>query len=71
MQTIEVIAQGSTVLIGDGIEGKITAVTLRDKNIVYEVTWWDGRIRRVEWLQSQEVREKDRCQKTKIGFNER
>jgi predicted transcriptional regulator len=71
METVEVLAQGSAVIIGENIEATITAVTLRDQNIFYEVVWWDGRIRRCEWLQRKELKVTGKGKTIKIGFNDR
>jgi hypothetical protein len=52
------------------IIGKINAIMLRGLNncAAYEVVWWDGNNRKLEWLSDHEIEATDSSKKTKIGF---
>lgn len=65
---IEAIPVGALVTIGDGIIGSVTAICVRNNNLVsYEVCWWNGRTRECKWLEAFEV-QPDTTNKTRIGF---
>lgn len=63
-----VISCGSDVRIGDDIPAKVSAISIRDKRVLYEVTWWDGRTRKVEWLEEFEVKQTCDTPRSAIGF---
>lgn len=65
---VSVIPCGQDVRIGDDIPAKVSAVSIRDKRILYEVTWWDGRTRKVEWLEEFEVKQTCATPRSAIGF---
>ena len=51
-----VLAIGSAVIIGDNIPGIIVSIMIKGNNrVLYEVAWWNGRERKLEWLESSEV----------------
>lgn len=54
-QTIEVIAPGSTVLVGGDIEAVVLALSLGRDGLQYKVAWWDGRTRTEQWVDQLEV----------------
>lgn len=55
-ESIEVIAVGSSVLLGDVIEARVTAVTIREGRILYECVWWDDSERHEEVVEAWEIR---------------
>jgi hypothetical protein len=60
MASIEVYRVGQDVKIGVG-EKLITAKVLQiaihaNESVQYQVVWWDGRTRKVEWLEAIEAR---------------
>lgn len=60
----EVYELGSQCMIDGEIPAIITGVNIRPAEsgsvrIMYEVTWWDERSRKVEWLEPFEVRPQD------------
>lgn len=64
MNPIEVYELGIDVLIDGDIPATLTAINIRPAQsgsvrIMYEVTWWDERSRKSEWLEPFEVRPKD------------
>lgn len=62
MSTIQVYELGSECLIDGEIPARITAVSLRPAlnsvRVSYEVTWWDERSRKCEWVEPGEVKPK-------------
>jgi hypothetical protein len=52
---IEAFAVGSTVTIGDDINGLVTGILLDGDGLQYKVAWWSGRERKCEWLTNDEV----------------
>jgi hypothetical protein len=72
---IEAIPVGSVVSIVHGpkselIEGVVKAVCVRDGNqVTYEVVWWNGRARQVEWLMAGEVVWTPTDKPLRIGFD--
>jgi hypothetical protein len=58
---VDVIEIGSPVFVGpdDAVVGEILAVRIsapRGSAIEYQVVWWNGRTRTVEWVAADEVR---------------
>ena len=57
-ESMVVFQPGGSVLVGPGSE-KITAeilsVAIYNRGTQYQCAWWDGRSRRVEWLEDFEV----------------
>ena len=52
---IEIYPPGTKAYILD-VEVLIIAVCIRaGENVSYQVTWWDGLVRKEEWVQSCEV----------------
>lgn len=56
--TIEVIEIGSEITIDNDIPAIVTAVEIRGSEhlLTYQVTWWDERTRKSEWVTPQEVK---------------
>ena len=58
--TLALFAPGTLVCLGPepGTPGVVLAVTVRGtaRAVSYDVAWWDGDVRRNEWLQDHEVR---------------
>lgn len=68
-----VIKPGTRVRLSvgkDAVVGTVTAVCLRDKSITYEIVWWDGRIRKCEWVSEGEAIPIEGSSETKLGFRE-
>ena len=73
---IDVIEIGSPVFVGpdDAVVGEILAIRLsgpRAALVEYEVVWWNGRARTVEWVAAGEVRPQLPEESTQIGFRGR
>lgn len=71
--TLTLLSPGTPVLLGptlDPIDGTILAALLRvNEYVQYEVAYWDGKTRKVEWIASHEVRPRaGGASITKIGF---
>ena len=64
---MEVFRVGSAVFIGKDIPAMITAVCIRDSGVTYETVWWDGRTRKQEWLQADEISD-EKVPSMQIGF---
>ena len=58
--TIEVFQLGAQCMIDGEIPATITAVSLRPAEnsvrVSYEVTWWDERTRKSEWVEPYEIK---------------
>lgn len=65
---IKVINIGNVVYIGKDIEAIITDILLSQTGIQYKCSWWDGRIRKHEWLEEFEVTQMKENKTIKIGF---
>lgn len=39
-ETLEIYAEGTEVLLGNGLNGKITAAVIRGQQVQYEIHWW-------------------------------
>lgn len=59
---IEVFELNSEVLIDGEIPAFITAISIRPAGegvrVSYEVTWWDERTRKCEWVEPYEIKPK-------------
>lgn len=69
-----VLAIGSTVEFGpkaDPIEGTILQVGIKATGVIYEVSWWNCKEHKSEWLQACEVRHTDGTRWQPIGFGRR
>ena len=66
LMSITVYSVGTLVLVGDDIEGVITAVMVRGE-VSYEVSWWNGRERQQQLFQDCEMKVVS-DKKTTIGF---
>lgn len=55
---IEVYEIGSQVVIDGEIPAIVTAISVRgiEHRLQYEVTWWDERTRKSEWVEPFEIR---------------
>lgn len=58
MLAMEVIEIGSDVTIDNDIPAIVTALEVRGAEhlLTYQVTWWDERTRKVEWVTPREVK---------------
>lgn len=55
--------------LSGNIPGFVNAVAVYGNGrITYLVSWWDGKTRKSEWLESHEVREHKSSVKMSIGF---
>ena len=69
MDSIEVVAIGSEVSVGEGLKAEVTAICLRgDNRPSYECVWWDGPVRYEKWLQPSEVTFDADIARKKVGF---
>lgn len=60
---------GTRVRIAEGITGLITAISIRcQRDVTYEVSWWNGRDQRVEWFAPWQIDEIEATEPLKIGF---
>jgi len=59
--TLEVFEIGSHVVIDGEIPAIVTAINVRgtEHRLQYEVTWWDERTRKSEWVEPFEIKPKD------------
>ena len=55
---IEVYEIGSQVTIDGDIPATVTAINIRgmEHRLQYEVTWWDERTRKTEWVDPFEIK---------------
>lgn len=55
--TMEVMEIGSKVLLDGEIPATITSINIRglEHRLTYEVTWWDERQRKSEWVDPFEI----------------
>lgn len=67
-KAIEVFAIGCEVKVGD-FKGIISGITIRDCYLKYEVVYWDGSNRHVEWFEKFEVKKTETTTTTVIGFH--
>ncbi len=68
-KAIEVFAIGCEVKVGD-FKGTISGITIRDNvYLKYEIVYWDGPNRRVDWFEQFEVKKTDVTTTTVIGFH--
>lgn len=67
-ETIEVFPIGARVTIDpEGeITAEITAILILSNGIQYQVVWWDGRLRKCEYLNEAEIQ--GTTPKQQIGF---
>ena len=67
---IEVIPPGAIVLVGKEIAGRVVQVCIqKNKSVQYQVSWFDGNDRKLQWLEDFEVMPFKEEDKMKIGFN--
>lgn len=55
-ESVNVIAVGSSVLLGDVVSARVTAIFIREGRVTYECVWWDERERQEEVVEQWEVR---------------
>lgn len=67
---IEVLQPGTEVVIGNDIPGMVSGVMIEfGSQVSYRVVYWDGRVRKSEWLGPGEVYAKAvKPPKLAIGF---
>lgn len=72
---IEVYLIGSEVKVAseeNAIKAKIIAIGIRSNDRVsYEISWWDGRSRKTDWIEACEIVGVDNANKMKIGFRDK
>jgi len=69
MNNIHIIPPNTTVKILDDIDGIINEVLIKPNQLVsYNVSWWDGRTRKSEWLYEHELHYDVPPERTIIGF---
>jgi hypothetical protein len=58
---ITVLEVGSKVILDGDIPATVTALNIRgiEHRLTYEVTWWDERTRKSEWVDPFEIESKD------------
>lgn len=58
---MEVLEIGSKVLLDGDIPATITSINIRgmEHRLTYEVTWWDERQRKSEWVDPFEIRQQE------------
>jgi hypothetical protein len=67
VDSIEVLAIGTQVIIDGEIPATIRAVTIySDTWIKYLCVWWDERTRREEWLLADEIKPQDASRTARI-----
>lgn len=68
-----ILEQGTKVSIclndGDAIPAQITGCAIYGKRVQYQVAWWDGRVRRCEWLDETEISPEEGFESLAIGFH--
>jgi hypothetical protein len=68
---VEIYELNSHVLVGGEIPAVITAVSIRPAEnsvrVSYEVTWWDERARKCDWVEPSEIKPQKR-QKNHVEF---
>lgn len=68
---IEVFELNSEVLIDGEIPAVITAISIRPAGqgvrVSYEVTWWDERTRKCEWVEPYEIKPKE-AKRSSLSF---
>lgn len=67
-KVIDVLPYGCEVVIGDHVEGRVTAVLIRGDYVQYEVRWWSGRDHNSGWLDASEVKPKMDGKQMSVGF---
>jgi hypothetical protein len=68
-KTVEVFAIGCEVKVGS-TTGVISGIILRDNSYLkYEIVYWDGPNRKVDWFDQFEVKKVDTTTTTVIGFH--
>lgn len=71
-QPVDILPLGTKVQFGDSeqkiYKGKISAVTIRDNYIMYEITFWKDCESKTLWLQADEFDVSNKIKKTTIGF---
>lgn len=69
MTPILVIPVGTPIKIGDDIDAIVAAVMIGDgSHVRYQVTWWDGKTRREEWVAGRECAIAPGRRVSTIGF---
>lgn len=58
MDTIQVIALGSDVLVGGDIPAKVIAVTIGEGYIAYKCSWWSDSQHYVDWISEIDISER-------------
>lgn len=65
---LEILDSGARVMLAEGIDAVVLAATVRDRAVSYQVAWWDGRVRREDWLPAREVMTAPDAPRARIGF---
>lgn len=68
IETKTVHKPGTRVTIGDDLPAMVSAVQIGANDAVrYLIVWWDGRVRREDWVDPSELSETD-LDRLRIGF---
>lgn len=67
---MDVFEIGTEVLLDNDIPAHVTAVCIKgiEHRLTYEVTWWDERVRKVEWVDPYEIRAKAEARRKTLRF---
>ena len=65
---IEVYKIGTKIKVGDDIPATIVGVALYTSSIEYKIVYWDGKTRKIEWIDESEFDTISIETKEKIGF---
>lgn len=69
MNALSVYSPGSPVLVGGSIPATVAQVSLSPGgHIAYQVVWYDGRTRTIQWVEAFEVGLAEGSQAATIGF---
>lgn len=69
MESLTLMAIGSEVTFKDGITGQIIGIAIHPNNYVqYNVVWWDGIHRKIEWFEELELCVGEKRNLLRLGF---
>lgn len=66
---MEIFEPGTKVVVAENLTGTIVQVLIEaPRRVQYKVSWWNGRSRSCEWLESFEFEAHNGSTKVPIGF---
>jgi hypothetical protein len=67
---MDVFEIGTEVLLDRDIPARVTAICIKgtEHRLTYEVTWWDERQRKSEWVGPYEIRSKQEAKMRSLRF---